>query len=52
MSSSSRVVAGMERHQVAVYVGALAAGALVGWAAPAAGPGLEQAVAPVLAALL
>ncbi|MEV5539420.1 bile acid:sodium symporter [Saccharopolyspora shandongensis] len=42
----------MERHQVAVYVGALAAGAIVGWAAPGAGPGLEQAINPVLAALL
>lgn len=52
MSQSSALVAGMERHQVAVYVGALAAGALVGWAAPAAGPGLEHAINPVLAALL
>ncbi|WP_211231145.1 arsenic resistance protein [Streptomyces sulphureus] len=42
----------MERHQVAVYVGALAAGGLVGRAAPAAGPGLEYAINPVLAALL
>ncbi|WP_407566265.1 arsenic resistance protein [Streptomyces sp. 184] len=42
----------MERHQVAVYLGALAAGGLVGWVAPAAGPGLEHAINPVLAALL
>ncbi|MFI0471048.1 bile acid:sodium symporter [Saccharopolyspora sp. 5N102] len=42
----------MERHQVAVYVGALAAGALVGWAFPGAGPGLGHAINPVLAALL
>ncbi|WP_256995003.1 arsenic resistance protein [Streptomyces sp. WY228] len=42
----------MERHQVAVYVGALAAGGLVGWAVPGAGPGLERAINPVLAALL
>ncbi|MFC5745800.1 arsenic resistance protein [Actinomadura rugatobispora] len=42
----------MERHQVAVYVGALAAGGLVGRAAPAAGPWLEHAINPVLAALL
>ncbi|MER8003076.1 bile acid:sodium symporter [Streptomyces sp. NPDC095613] len=42
----------MERHQVAVYVGALAAGGLVGWAAPAVGAGLERAINPVLAALL
>lgn len=52
MSSPSGVVAGMERHQVAVYVGALAAGGLVGRAAPGAGPGLEHAINPVLAALL
>ncbi|MER7951946.1 bile acid:sodium symporter [Streptomyces sp. NPDC096079] len=42
----------MEHHQVAVYLGALAAGGLVGWAAPAAGPVLEHAINPVLAALL
>ncbi|WP_043537242.1 bile acid:sodium symporter [Saccharomonospora cyanea] len=42
----------MERHQVAVYVGALAAGALLGWGAPGAGPGLEHVLTPVLAALL
>lgn len=45
-------VAAMERHQVAVYLGALAAGGLLGWAAPGAGPGLEHAINPVLAALL
>ncbi|WP_121746165.1 bile acid:sodium symporter [Streptomyces sp. E2N166] len=42
----------MERRQVAVYIGALAVGGLVGWAAPAAGPSLEHAINPVLAALL
>ncbi|MFD2473378.1 bile acid:sodium symporter [Amycolatopsis silviterrae] len=42
----------MERHQVAIYLAALAAGALVGWLAPAAGPALEPAINPVLAALL
>lgn len=52
MSHSSGLVAWMERRQVPVYVGALAAGALVGWAAPAAGPVLEHAINPVLAALL
>ncbi|MDT0300647.1 arsenic resistance protein [Streptomonospora wellingtoniae] len=46
------LVAGMERHQVAVYVGALAVGAAVGRAAPTAGGGLEHAVTPVLGALL
>jgi ACR3 family arsenite efflux pump ArsB len=33
-------------------VGAIAAGAMLGWAAPAAGPTLEHAINPVLAALL
>ncbi|MEW1757407.1 bile acid:sodium symporter [Streptomyces cyaneofuscatus] len=42
----------MERHQVTVYVAAIAAGALVGWAAPDAGPGLEHAIYPALGALL
>lgn len=46
------VVAGMQRHQVAVYAAAMATGALVGSAAPEAGPGLEHAINPVLAALL
>lgn len=52
MSSASGPVAGMERHQVAVYVSALAVGALMGWAAPGAGPVWEHAINPVLAALL
>ncbi len=52
MSQSSGLVAGMERHQVTAYVGAMAAGAVVGWAAPTAGPGLEHAINPALAALL
>ncbi|MFF8567138.1 arsenic resistance protein [Streptomyces albidoflavus] len=42
----------MEGRQVAVYVGAMAAGALLGRAAPGAGPGLEYAINPVLGALL
>ncbi|MFJ8602406.1 arsenic resistance protein [Streptomyces shenzhenensis] len=42
----------MERHQVAIYLGAMAAGTLFGWAAPAAGPGLEHAINPVLGTLL
>ncbi|CAO0829732.1 Arsenic resistance protein OS=Streptomyces microflavus OX=1919 GN=G3I39_21115 PE=3 SV=1 [Streptomyces microflavus] len=42
----------MEHHQIAVYLGAMAAGALVGWAAPPFGPGLEHAINPVLGALL
>lgn len=46
------VVERMERHQVAVYVAAIVLGAVFGLAAPAAGPGLEHAINPVLAALL
>nr|WP_242582767.1 bile acid:sodium symporter [Amycolatopsis sp. 195334CR] len=42
----------LERHQVALYLGALAVGAVVGWAAPAAGPGFEVVITPALAALL
>ncbi|MFD8620811.1 MULTISPECIES: arsenic resistance protein [unclassified Streptomyces] len=42
----------MEHHQVAVYLAAMALGALLGLAAPAAGPGLEQLINPVLGALL
>ncbi|MGW4058594.1 bile acid:sodium symporter [Amycolatopsis sp. NPDC004747] len=42
----------MERHQVSVYIGALVCGALVGWAAPAAGPGLAHAINPALALVL
>lgn len=52
MSQSSGLVSRMERHQVVIYLGALAVGALAGWLAPAAGPGLEPAINPVLAALL
>ncbi|GHE39800.1 arsenic resistance protein [Streptomyces cellulosae] len=52
MSQSSGLVAGMERHQVSVYVAAMASGALVGWATPDTGPGLEHAIYPVLGALL
>jgi ACR3 family arsenite efflux pump ArsB len=42
----------MENRQVAIYLAAMAAGGLVGWLAPAAGPGLEHAINPVLGALL
>ncbi|MER5354495.1 bile acid:sodium symporter [Kitasatospora sp. NPDC002551] len=42
----------MERHQVAVYLAAMALGGLLGRLAPGAGPGLEHAINPVLAALL
>lgn len=46
------LVAAMERHQVAVYLAAMAAGAVVGLAALSAGPSLKHAINPVLAALL
>jgi len=42
----------MERHQVAIYVSALAVGVAIGKAAPGAGSGLEHAINPVLGALL
>jgi ACR3 family arsenite efflux pump ArsB len=42
----------VDRHQVSLYVAAIAAGAVLGWAAPATGPVLEHAINPVLAALL
>ncbi|MCE3556040.1 bile acid:sodium symporter [Pseudonocardia sp. RS11V-5] len=42
----------MERRQVPIYLGAIAAGVLVGLAAPGAGPGLEVAINPVLGLLL
>ncbi|WP_432151499.1 arsenic resistance protein [Streptomyces sp. bgisy029] len=42
----------MERHQVAVYLAAMALGALLGLAVPSAGPGLERLINPVLGALL
>ncbi|WP_405653858.1 arsenic resistance protein [Streptomyces sp. RK9] len=42
----------MEDHQVAVYLSAMAVGAALGLAVPDAGPGLEHAINPVLAALL
>lgn len=45
-------VSWMERHQVAIYVGAIAAGVLVGYLAPSAGADLQRAINPVLGALL
>ncbi|GLV95113.1 MULTISPECIES: arsenic resistance protein [Streptomyces] len=49
---SQGLVEGMEHHQIAIYLGAMAVGGLLGWAAPATGPGLEYAINPVLGALL
>ncbi|MER6254627.1 bile acid:sodium symporter [Streptomyces sp. NPDC001584] len=45
-------VARMEHHQIPIYLGAMALGALLGWAAPSAAAGLEHAINPVLGALL
>ncbi|MFE6083981.1 arsenic resistance protein [Streptomyces virginiae] len=45
-------VARMEHHQIPIYLGAMALGALLGLAVPSAGPGLEHAINPVLGALL
>ncbi|MEW1628736.1 bile acid:sodium symporter [Streptomyces sp. NPDC089173] len=42
----------MEHHQVAIYLAAMALGALLGLAAPSTGPGLEHLINPVLGALL
>ncbi|MEU2406550.1 bile acid:sodium symporter [Streptomyces rubiginosohelvolus] len=42
----------MEHHQVASYLAAMAAGGLLGWAAPGLGPGLEHVINPALGALL
>ena len=42
----------LERHQVAVYVGAIVAGIATGWLASGLGPGLERVINPVLGALL
>ncbi|MGW2014056.1 arsenic resistance protein [Streptomyces sp. NPDC001927] len=42
----------MDDHQVAIYLAAMGVGGLLGWLAPAAGPGLEHAINPVLGALL
>ncbi|MEV8312431.1 bile acid:sodium symporter [Streptomyces flavidovirens] len=46
------LVGRMEHHQVVVYLGAMVVGAVLGWAAPGVGPGLEHTINPVLGALL
>lgn len=46
------MTARLERHQIPVYLAALAVGALVGSVWPGAGPGLELSIYPVLGALL
>ena len=50
--SNSSITETMERHQIAIYLGGLAAGAAVGLAWPAGGPTWEAAIYPVLGALL
>ncbi|BBY31573.1 arsenic resistance protein [Mycolicibacterium sediminis] len=50
--SSSSMTETMERHQIAIYLSGLAAGAVVGWAWPTGGPVWEAAIYPVLGALL
>lgn len=52
MSSPSGLLARLEKHQIALYLVALIAGAGSGWALPGAGPGLEHAINPVLGLLL
>ncbi|SFT56034.1 Arsenite efflux pump ArsB, ACR3 family [Actinopolyspora lacussalsi subsp. righensis] len=42
----------LERHQIPIYLGGLAAGAVVGLALPASAPGWEHAIYPVLGTLL
>lgn len=49
---SKGLVERMDDHQVAIYLAAMGVGGLLGWLAPAAGPGLEHAINPVLGALL
>lgn len=46
------IVERMERHQIPLYLGGLALGAVVGLAVPAIAPGAERAVTGVLALLL
>jgi ACR3 family arsenite transporter len=50
--SVRRLVDFGDRHQVGLYLLALAAGALVGLTAPGSSPSLERAIEPVLAVLL
>ncbi|SDN06512.1 hypothetical protein SAMN04488074_13312 [Lentzea albidocapillata subsp. violacea] len=52
MQGTRDLVSQMERHQVPIYVGAIAAGILAGVLTPGAGPGLETAINPILGVLL
>lgn len=51
-ASGAVAVDWMDRHQVEIYVGAIAAGVLVGLTVPAVGAGSEAAINPVLGLLL
>ncbi len=42
----------MERHQIGLYLLAIAGGAILGWSLPAAAAPLENAITPVLGLLL
>lgn len=50
--SNSSITETLERHQIAIYLGGLVAGAAAGLAWPAGGPTWEAAIYPVLGALL
>lgn len=49
---TARLVAGMERHQINLYLAAIVAGGLFGWLVPTAAEPLEAAINPVLGLLL
>ncbi|MGY5765787.1 arsenic resistance protein [Brachybacterium sp. DNPG3] len=46
------MIAAWDRHQIPLYVAAIALGAVIGLAAPSLAPALETAITPVLALLL
>ncbi|MER7016076.1 bile acid:sodium symporter [Saccharopolyspora sp. NPDC000359] len=52
MQQQLGVVARLERHQVGIYLAAIALGALLGWWAPPVGSGLGPLINPALGALL
>src|SRR5699024_7191036 len=46
------LIRAVERHQVGLYLLAIAGGAVLGWTVPSAGGPLEHAITPVLGLLL
>ena len=50
--NAERLVETMERHQIPLYLGAIAVGGLFGWLIPSAAPSLETSIYPVLGLLL